>query len=129
MSNVLVIDDDPVSRDIVRDLLEGEEHVVVEAGTSEEGIVIYKQGEFDLVVADLYMPEKGGLDVIGKLVGADPDAKVIVVSGIDLREKLDIFQLARQLGAFQTLSKPIQPGVFLEAVSAALDERDPGQAG
>lgn len=128
MANVLVIDDDPVSRDIVRDLLENSGHEVVEASTSEEGIRTYKRGVFDLVVADLYMPEKGGLDVIGKLVGADPDAKVIAVSGIDLREKLDIFQLAKQLGALQTLSKPIQPAVFLEAVTSALGEQGSGQS-
>ena len=120
MAKILVIDDDSVSRDIMRDLLEGAGHDVAEASTSEEGIATYKQGEFDLVVADLYMPEKGGLDVIGKLVGADPDARVITISGIDLREKLDIFQLAKQLGALHTLQKPIQPEPFLEAVSEAL---------
>jgi CheY-like chemotaxis protein len=129
MSRILVIDDDPVSRDILRNLLEEAGHDVVEAATSEDGIVLYKETGFDLVVSDLYMPEKGGLDVIGKLVGADPDARVIAVSGIDLREKLDIFKLAKQLGALQTLSKPIEPGVFLEAVSSALGEQEPGQTG
>ena len=122
MPNILVIDDDPVSRDILRELLEGAGHSVSEASTSEDGSIAYKQGEYDLVVADLYMPEKGGLDVIGKLVGADPDARVIAVSGIDLREKLDIFQLAKKLGALHTLPKPIQPDVFLKAVSDVLDD-------
>lgn len=120
MASVLVIDDDPVSRDIVRDLLEGAGHEVSEEATSEAGIAAYKQEGFDLVVADLYMPEKGGLDVIGKVMEADPDARLIAISGIDLREKLDIFQLARQLGALHTLPKPIQPGPFLAAVSEAL---------
>ena len=120
MARVLVIDDDAVSRDIIRDLLESAGHAVTESSTSEEGIATYKQEGADLVVADLYMPEKGGLDVIGKLVGADPDARVIVVSGIDLREKLDIFQLAKQLGALHTLPKPIEPESFLNAVADAL---------
>jgi CheY-like chemotaxis protein len=121
MANILVIDDDPVSRDIVRELLEGAGHSVAEEPTSEEGIATYKQGSFDLVISDLYMPEKGGLDVIGKLVGADPDARVIAISGIDLREKLDIFLLAKQLGALHTLEKPIQPVPFLSAVTDALE--------
>ena len=120
MAKILGIDDDPVARDIMRALLERVGHAVAEASPSQEGIVTYQQGDFDLVVTDLYMPEKGGLDVIGKLVGADPDARVIAISGIDLREKLDVFQLAKQLGALHTLKKPIQPELFLDAVSEAL---------
>ena len=120
MGKVLVIDDDSVARAIMRDFLEGGGYEVDEASTSEEGILAYKQGDFDLVIADLFMPEKGGLDVIGKLVGADPDARVIAISGIDLREKLDIFKLAKQLGALETLQKPIQPKPFLAAVAEAL---------
>ena len=122
MAKILVIDDDPVSRDIVREILEGVGHDVAEEQTSEAGILTYKQEYFDLVIADLYMPEKGGLDAIGKLVEADPDARVIAISGIELREKLDIFQLAKQLGALSTLGKPIQPGLFLSAVADALSQ-------
>lgn len=116
-----MIDDDSVSRDIIREILEGVGHEVSEESTSEAGISTYKQGDFDLVIADLYMPERGGLDVIGKLVGADPDARVIAISGIDHREKLDIFHLAKQLGALHTLEKPIQPESFRVAVKDALE--------
>ncbi len=122
MARVLVIDDDAVSRDIIRNLLETAGHEVSESSTSEDGIAVYKQHGADLVIADLFMPEKGGLDVIGKLVGNDSDARVIAVSGIELREKLDIFQLAKQLGALYTLQKPLEPESFLNAVKDALGD-------
>lgn len=122
MARVLVIDDDEASRGIVREMLENAGHEVSESETSDDGIAAYKLHSPDLVITDLFMPEKGGLDVIGKLVGADPDARVIAISGIELREKLDIFQLAKQLGALNTLAKPLEPKLLLNAVADALGE-------
>ena len=119
-TRILVVDDDGVSRAILRDILEKEGYLVVEETNSEDGIRAYKAEPFDVVVTDLFMPEKGGLDVIGKLREFDPDARLIAVSGIDLREKLDIFRLAEQLGAVSTLQKPVKPDVLIERVRAAL---------
>ena len=120
MARILVVDDDSVSRAILREILEKEGLQVVEATNSDEGIQTYKAEPIDVVVTDLYMPEKGGLDVIGKVREFDPDARLIVVSGIDLREKFDIFRLAEQLGAMCTLQKPVKPEVLIESVWAAL---------
>ena len=119
-ARILVVDDDSVSRAILREILEKEGLQVVEATNSDEGIQTYKAEPSDVVVTDLFMPEKGGLDVIGKVREFDPDARLIVVSGIDLREKFDIFRLAEQLGAMCTLQKPVKPEVLIESVWAAL---------
>ncbi len=119
-TRILVVDDDGVSRAILRDILEKEDFVVVEASNSDEGIQAYKADPFDVVVTDLFMPEKGGLDVIGKIRDFDQEARLIAVSGIDLREKLDIFRLAEQLGAISTLPKPVNPALLIEHVRAAL---------
>jgi len=119
-ARILVVDDDSVSRAILREILEKEGLQVVEATNSDEGIQTYKAEPIDVVVTDLFMPEKGGLDVIGKVREFDPDARLIVVSGIDLREKFDIFRLAEQLGAMCTLQKPVKPEVLIESVWAAL---------
>ncbi len=119
-ARILVVDDDAVSRAILRDILEKADFVVTEATNSAEGIQAYKAEPFDLVVTDLFMPEKGGLDVIGKLREFDSEAQVIAVSGIDLREKLDIFRLAEQLGAISTLQKPVKPDALIACVRAAL---------
>tara|TARA_Y100000588_G_scaffold380156_2_gene463582 strand:- start:2270 stop:2641 length:372 start_codon:yes stop_codon:yes gene_type:complete len=119
-ARILVVDDDSVSRAILREILEKEGLQVVEATNSDEGIQTYKAEPIDVVVTDLFMPEKGGLDVIGKVREFDPDARLIVVSGIDLREKFDIFRLAEQLGAMSTLQKPVKPEVLIESVWAAL---------
>lgn len=119
-ARILVVDDDSVSRAILREILEKEGLQVVEATNSDEGIQTYKAEPIDVVVTDLFMPEKGGLDVIGKVREFDPDARLIVVSGIDLREKFDIFRLAEQLGAMSTLQKPVKPEVLIESVRAAL---------
>jgi CheY-like chemotaxis protein len=87
---------------------------------SEAGIRAYKARPFDLVITDLFMPDRGGLDVAGRIRAFDSDARLILVTGMDLRERVDIFSLARQLGVLHTLTKPIAPEKLRTCIREAL---------
>ena len=71
MSRLLVADDEPAIRKVVRDAFEREGHEVVAAIDSREALEKFEEGLFDLVVTDLAMPNVGGLE----LVGGDPAAQ------------------------------------------------------
>ena len=67
MARILVIDDDSMIRDLLREMLEQDGHDVVEAEDGEEGVRISHQARADLVITDLFLPPRGGLAVIQQL--------------------------------------------------------------
>lgn len=77
--NILVIDDVSIIRTFIKLLLQ-DTYNVTEAINGEEGINIYKSGYFDLVITDIFMPLKGGLEVVVELKKEYPDTKIIVLS-------------------------------------------------
>ncbi len=64
MSTILVIDDDEQGRDMLRQMLETAGYDVLEAADGEEGSKVYRENEPDLVITDIIMPFKGGLETI-----------------------------------------------------------------
>src|SRR5438445_13828728 len=79
---VLVVEDDPWIRSLMADLLAGEGYSVVQASDGKAGLVMAEQNEPDVILLDLAMPEKSGLDVLHELKSSKPtsDIPVIVVS-------------------------------------------------
>ena len=65
MARLLVVDDDDLSRSIIRDLLGGFGHQVVEAADSVEGVKCFQRFEVDIVISDLFMPQHGGWNLFG----------------------------------------------------------------
>lgn len=121
MASILVIDDDPQIRRFMRMLLESDGHSVIEAGDGKAGIATYKQTRPDLVVCDLFMPEKEGLETIQELRSAYPKMKVVAMSGGWGRsEKHDFLPLAKRFGANGLLAKPFDAVTLANAVSEAL---------
>lgn len=117
MSRILVIDDDPHVRDILRRMLERQGYEVLAAANGREGIRLFRNQVPDLVVTDILMPEKEGLETIRELRQESPDVKIIVVSGGgDLGEPSSILYMARQFGARYSFQKPIPRDKFLAAV-------------
>ncbi len=120
MARFLVLDDDPISREIVRSLLK--DHDVVEASTTEEGIDLYKSESFEAVITDLFIPARGGLEVIRAIRELDPDARLIAVSGIGLKERGELLTMAHDAGARHALKKPLDPDEFHAAVEDVLSD-------
>jgi two-component system, chemotaxis family, chemotaxis protein CheY len=126
MSLVLVIDDEPALREVTRQFLEEAGHTVVEAGDGKVGLWIFRELRPDLVIVDLFMPEKEGVETIREMRTIDPTAKIVAMSGggrFGTRQLLDGLV---DLGATATLAKPFGHGELLSAVDRAMN-CPPGQ--
>ena len=120
---VLVMDDDLEIRRLLRLWLENEGFDVSEAKGGEEGLRLHKASPFDLVVADLYMPEGDGLAFLSAIQPRKTGLPVIAISGGATNVKLEGLDLARYLGATRTLAKPFNPADLAAAAHDLL--RDP----
>lgn len=79
--NILVIDDSASIRSFIRMILEESNYKVYEACNGEEGIDVFKKsGNIDLIITDIYMPKKTGIEVIMELEKEYKDTKIIVLS-------------------------------------------------
>ena len=80
MAKVLIIDDSPLLRMMLKDALVKEGNQVFEAGTIDEAFEIYLQAKPDLVMKDLFMPNSNGIEVIRNFKKLNPQVKIIVCS-------------------------------------------------
>ena len=121
MASILVVDDEPQMREMLREVLEGAGHIVREAASSEEGISEYRSQPADVVVVDLFMPTKGGLDVIQVLKKDSPEVRMIAMSGVSIRgSRLDTLAMAHEYGALRTFEKPFRAGEIVGAIEELL---------
>jgi len=81
MSRILVTDDEDQIRAMLRHALESSGHEVLEANNGEEGVRIYQKQPADLVITDILMPEKEGLESIRELRRLNPAVRIIAISG------------------------------------------------
>ena len=115
---VLLIDDD-VARLFARTVLAGAGHEVAEAANGRDGVDLYRRKRADVVVTDLFMPGRDGLEVVRELAAASPAVRIVVVSGGGFGGKVDMLDVARHLGAAEVLRKPYRAADFLAAVGRA----------
>jgi len=85
-------------------MLEGMGHQVVYAKNGVEGVAKYKDESVDLVITDIMMPEKDGIETIRELKGCDAKVKIIAITGY--RGRFNRLPAAEFLGAQETLVKP-----------------------
>lgn len=122
MSEILIIDDDKGITDAISVILQSDGHVVSVAHTGEEGLNLCAIHAFDLIITDLIMPNKDGIDVILELTKAHPcGVPIIAISG-DRGQFTDEFNLqsAAMIGASQTLKKPFSTAELRAAVQNTL---------
>jgi two-component system, chemotaxis family, chemotaxis protein CheY len=122
MATILIIDDDKQVRDLLRQVLEEEGYTVITSHNGEDGIARYRSQPADLIVLDILMPDKEGLETILDLRREFPQVKIIAMSGGSERAKLNLLDLAQRLGAQCTLHKPFQINTFTEMVRTVLKE-------
>ena len=79
ITRILLIDDDPLARNILRQILELDGHMVVDAANGAVAMQRWSEQPADLIVTDILMPEKDGLEVICELRRQCPQLKVIAV--------------------------------------------------
>ena len=120
MAKILVVDDEPSIRLLLRRTLERGGYEVSEAEDGELAVRTQRANPADLVIVDIYMPEKEGLETILELRADARDLKIIAISGGGRAGNLSPLQVAETFGASRTLIKPIEPEALLESVSAVL---------
>ena len=121
MAKILIIDDEPQVRAMLRQMLEREKFEVMDASDGKEGIRLYRENPADLIITDIIMPEKEGLETIIELKKDYPDVKIIAISGGRRIEPGEYLQLAEILGAIKTFKKPVKRDELLEAVREILN--------
>jgi len=115
IKRILIIDDDDQLRQMLRKFLEHEGYTVSEASSGEEGIVRFSELPADLIITDLVMPGKSGIETAVAIKEEYPDAKFILMSGCDWYGIDAEFEVAKSLGAI-TLKKPFEQKNIIEAI-------------
>ena len=116
MPHILVIDDEEQIREVLRTVLERVGYTVSEAGNGIEGLKIYRENDIDVVVTDIIMPEKGGIDTIMDLRRDYPGVKIIAISGGGMCGEVSYLDMALGVGADRAIGKPFVLDEFLKAV-------------
>ena len=120
MFRVLIIDDDLETRLMLRETLEGAGYEVEEAENGTEGLNLYRRRPIQLIITDVFRPEKGGLEVIMELRRETRMLPIIaMLGGGQLRSK-EALPSAHEPGASEILSKPFTREEILRAVESAL---------
>ena len=122
MAHILIIEDDEQVRTMVRKMLERAGYETVEAPDGKVATGIYRRTPPDLIVTDIIMPEREGLEIITELRREHPNIKIIAISGGGRVSGVDYLDLAKKLGADRTLAKPFHQEELLDAVRTLLGE-------
>jgi CheY-like chemotaxis protein len=120
MPTILVVDDDDTIRTMLIDILESAGYQVVSASDGQEAIDLYRSTPADLVLTDLVMPNKEGLETIIEFKRLYPGIKIIAMTGVIRPE---ILKAAKLLGAKRVLCKPFSLLEILDAVGEVLEGR------
>jgi len=118
MARILVIDDDALVRTTISVILERAGHEIVLAPDGQVGVLEYGRSAFDLVITDILMPEQEGIETIVALRKANPDVKILAISGGGRAGNQDYLLIAEKFGANASLQKPFDPDDLVARVEA-----------
>ena len=126
MPSIMVIDDSSEIQRLLKEILELEGHSVTTASGCDEALELFESAPVELVITDLCMPEKSGLDIIKALKSQEIAPKIIAISGgpgnTDGRTVYDdMLDSASQLGADHVLPKPFERKDILDSIQEVFD--------
>ena len=119
--SILLVDDDDQFRTMLSQSLTGEGFQVTAASDGRQAIKLYESRPTDIVITDLVMPEKEGLELIREIKQLYSGVKIIAISGGGRGSSQDYLKLAKAFGAQVVLDKPFSHREILEAISQVLD--------
>jgi len=120
MSRILIIEDDNEVREYLESVLSRAGYEVVSSSNGKSGVAAFTDEPADLVITDIIMPEKDGIETIMDLRRINPLLKVIAISGGGRAEPENYLHSARLLGASKTMKKPFTNQEMLEAIADLL---------
>ena len=120
---ILVTDDSASIRSFIRGLLEEANYDVVEASDGKEGIEVFKkEGNIDLIVTDIYMPIKSGLELVVELKEEFKDLKIIVLSDGGKNNFSNELGVVEALGATHFMKKDLIKENLVDLVNKVISE-------
>lgn len=120
MAVILVIDDAATVRSLVGSILSAARHTVLEAQDGDVGVALFQQRRPALVITDLFMPNKEGIETIQEIRRLSHETKIIAMSASTTATGKLYLGAAKKLGADAILAKPFQPAELLELVDRLL---------
>jgi CheY-like chemotaxis protein len=113
---ILLIDDAGQARRLTKKWLEELGCEIIEASNGNEGLDLYYDHQPDLVITDIVMPEKDGIQMMIELRRGFPDVKIFTISGAGAKHPGEYLSLAKDVRALRTFVKPIDKGELFAAV-------------
>ena len=123
MALILVVDDDESLRNVIKSTLISSGHEVLQAENGREAIQKFGANNIDLVITDILLPDKDGLELIPQFRKMCPLAKIIAISGGGSVGPKAYLGMAKALGAKKILSKPFSRLELQRAVEDLLGEK------
>jgi len=127
MARILVIDDDNLLRETVSTMLVAGGHEVILAVHGDDGVRLFQEQPIDLVVCDVFMPQKEGLETVQEIRRLSASVPIISMTGSFTPEPKsssggdpDFLRMARAFGATQTITKPFRMADLLGLVRQCL---------
>lgn len=117
---IMIVDDDAGIRRILHILLSRAGYRVTAARDGIEALRLWRDSGGDLVITDLHMPEKNGIETIVELLSHTPGIRIIAMSGGGQTRQLDLLGSATMLGAVFTIEKPFTLNEMMSVVRRAL---------
>ena len=120
MARILVIDDDEPNREVVLANLASLGHDLDQADCGTQATRMLERNHFDIVITDVFMPDKDGLEMVLELKNNFPQTKIIAISGAIKDEHVDYLKTAERMGAHCSLSKPFDFTILVEKIDEML---------
>lgn len=121
MPTILIVDDDSMVRKMLTKAFRKENYITLEASDGNSALRIYRDEIIDVVITDIVMPDKEGIETIRELRTINPDVKIIAFSGGGSLAPNGYLKVAASMGARYTFMKPFDINELKEAVKKLLD--------
>jgi len=121
---ILIIDDDPMIRETIRRMFMRTSFTILTAATADEGLALLTNHCPAIVVTDLFMPDKDGLETIAEIRAVDDEVFIIAMSGGSRHGQSNLLNAALTFGADALLDKPFRFEQFDALIHHALDQAE-----
>ena len=125
MAHILLVEDDQLVSETLASVMMSSGHTVVKASNGIEGLKRFAEHAFDLVVTDIIMPDKEGIEMILDMRKHKPETKIIAISGGGRTGNVEFLNMAASVGAMATLKKPISLAKFRNVLTETLSQSPP----
>ncbi len=123
MTHILIADDEPAIRESLSEILTEEGYVVASTGTASEALLLLRDAHYDLLLLDIWLPDRDGLDALNEIsnFALEGRPEVIMISG---HGTIETAVRATKLGAFDFLEKPLSIERTLITIKNAIEKRN-----